>query len=251
MNKNLPLNIKNKLDDDLKIKIFEETKKAMWSMIEYKELQMMYSCALKEIQTKFEILNTEFKIKHKRNPISNITTRLKRNDSVIKKLIKYNKPISIESIEKNLHDFAGIRIVCTYIDDIYMLADSLIKQDDIVLIETKDYIKNPKSNGYRSLHLIVEVPIFLSDKKKNVKVEVQIRTIAMDFWATLEHQMKYKKEIKDGEKIMEELRQCAIVINQTDEKMLTLRKSIDEAEDIVDEFEILKEKMRKIDEPLI
>lgn len=251
MNKNLPLNIKNKLDDDLKIKIFEETKKAMWSMIEYKELQMMYSCALKEIQTKFEILNTEFKIKHKRNPISNITTRLKRNDSVIKKLIKYNKPISIESIEKNLHDFAGIRIVCTYIDDIYMLADSLIKQDDIVLIETKDYIKNPKSNGYRSLHLIVEVPIFLSDKKKNVKVEVQIRTIAMDFWATLEHQMKYKKEIKDGEKIMEELRQCAIVINQIDEKMLTLRKSIDEAEDIVDEFEILKEKMRKIDEPLI
>lgn len=251
MNKNLPLNIKNKLDDDLKIKIFEETKKAMWSMIEYKELQMMYSCALKEIQTKFEILNTEFKIKHKRNPISNITTRLKRNESVIKKLIKYNKPISIESIEKNLHDFAGIRIVCTYIDDIYMLADSLIKQDDIVLIETKDYIKNPKSNGYRSLHLIVEVPIFLSDKKKNVKVEVQIRTIAMDFWATLEHQMKYKKEIKDGEKIMEELRQCAIVINQTDEKMLTLRKSIDEAEDIVDEFEILKEKMRKIDEPLI
>lgn len=251
MNENLPLNIKNKLDDDLKIKIFEETKKAMWSMIEYKELQMMYSCALKEIQTKFEILNTEFKIKHKRNPISNITTRLKRNESVIKKLIKYNKPISIESIEKNLHDFAGIRIVCTYIDDIYMLADSLIKQDDIVLIETKDYIKNPKSNGYRSLHLIVEVPIFLSNKKKNVKVEVQIRTIAMDFWATLEHQMKYKKEIKDGEKIMEELRQCAIVINQTDEKMLTLRKSIDESEDIVDEFEILKEKMRKIDEPLI
>ena len=131
-----------------------------------------------------------------------------------------------------------------------MLADALIKQDDIVLIETKDYIKNPKPNGYRSLHLIVEVPIFLSDKKKNVKVEVQIRTIAMDFWATLEHQMKYKKEIKDGEKIIEELRQCAIVINKIDEKMLTLRKSIDEAEDMVDEFEILKEKMRKIDEQL-
>ena len=250
MNENLPINIKEGINENLRLQILEETKKAMWSMIEYKELQMMYSCALKEIQTKFEILNTEFKIKHKRNPISNITTRLKRNESVIKKLIKHNNPISIESIEKNLHDFAGIRIVCTYIDDIYMLADALIKQDDIVLIETKDYIKNPKPNGYRSLHLIVEVPIFLSDKKKNVKVEVQIRTIAMDFWATLEHQMKYKKEIKDGEKIIEELRQCAIVINKIDEKMLTLRKSIDEAEDMVDEFEILKEKMRKIDEQL-
>lgn len=251
MNENIPINIKEEIKGNLRLQILEETKKAMWSMVEYKELQMMYSCALKEIQTKFEILNIEFKIKHKRNPISNITTRLKRNDSVIKKLIKYNKPISIESIEKNLHDFAGIRIVCTYIDDIYMLADALIKQDDIVLIETKDYIKNPKSNGYRSLHLIVEVPIFLSDKKKNVKVEVQIRTIAMDFWASLEHQMKYKKEIKENEKIMEELRQCAMVINKTDEKMLSLRKSIESAEDIEDEIEILMDKMKRIDEPLL
>ena len=170
MNEKLPINIKEEINDNLRLQILEETKKAMWSMVEYKELQMMYSCALKAIQTKFEILNTEFKIKHKRNPISNITTRLKRNESVIKKLIKYNKPISIESIENNLHDFAGIRIVCTYIDDIYMLADALIKQDDVILIEAKDYIKNPKPNGYRSLHLIVEVPIFLSDKKKNVKV---------------------------------------------------------------------------------
>ena len=193
----------------------------------------------------------EIKIKHKRNPISNITTRLKRNESVIKKLIKYNKPISIESIENNLHDFAGIRIVCTYIDDIYMLADALIKQDDVILIEAKDYIKNPKPNGYRSLHLIVEVPIFLSDKKKNVKVEVQIRTIAMDFWASLEHQMKYKKDIKENTKIVDQLKQCATVINQTDEKMLALRKSIDEAEDIEDEFEVLKEKLRRIDEPLL
>lgn len=251
MNEKLPINIKEEINDNLRLQILEETKKAMWSMVEYKELQMMYSCALKAIQTKFEILNTEFKIKHKRNPISNITTRLKRNESVIKKLIKYNKPISIESIENNLHDFAGIRIVCTYIDDIYMLADALIKQDDVILIEAKDYIKNPKPNGYRSLHLIVEVPIFLSDKKKNVKVEVQIRTIAMDFWASLEHQMKYKKDIKENTKIVDQLKQCATVINQTDEKMLALRKSIDEAEDIEDEFEVLKEKLRRIDEPLL
>lgn len=235
--------INNKITD----KLYEETKKVMWTMVEYKDLQMMYSCALKEIQTKFEILNIEFNVKYKRNPISNITTRLKRNESVINKLIRYNFDISIDSIEKNIYDMAGIRIVCSYIDDIYMLADALLKQDDITLIETKDYIKNPKPNGYRSLHLIVEVPIFLVDKKKNVKVEVQIRTIAMDFWASLEHQMKYKKDIKNSENVIKELTSCAKVINETDELMLKIRNEIDQGTPIQDEEEQLIERLKKLD----
>lgn len=239
----------NKLIIDNKItdKLYEETKKVMWTMVEYKDLQMMYSCALKEIQTKFEILNIEFNVKYKRNPISNITTRLKRNESVINKLIRYNFDISIDSIEKNIYDMAGIRIVCSYIDDIYMLAAALLKQDDITLIETKDYIKNPKSNGYRSLHLIVEVPIFLVDKKKNVKVEVQIRTIAMDFWASLEHQMKYKKDIKNSENVIKELKSCAKIINETDELMLKIRNEIDQGTPIQDEEEQLIERLKKLD----
>lgn len=239
----------NKLIIDNKItdKLYEETKKVMWTMVEYKDLQMMYSCALKEIQTKFEILNIEFNVKYKRNPISNITTRLKRNESVINKLIRYNFDISIDSIEKNIYDMAGIRIVCSYIDDIYMLAAALLKQDDITLIETKDYIKNPKPNGYRSLHLIVEVPIFLVDKKKNVKVEVQIRTIAMDFWASLEHQMKYKKDIKNSENVIKELASCAKVINETDELMLKIRNEIDQGTPIQDEEEQLIERLKKLD----
>lgn len=250
MKKFLPVIQNEKINLNFKTSISNLPKKIMWSVVDYKELQMNYSCALKEVQTKFEILNLEFNIKYKRNPIASISTRLKRNESVIKKMMKKQIPLSIENIEKNIKDFAGIRIVCTYIDDIYRLSDAFLKQDDIKLIEKKDYINNPKPNGYRSLHLIIETPIFLVDKKKYVKVEVQIRTIAMDFWASLEHQMKYKKKITDSEKIIEELKECASVINDTDEKMLALRKKIDLAEDIDYEDNTLRERMRKLDEPL-
>lgn len=237
------------IHDTSKAKVYEEMKKAMWTMVEYKEMQMMYSCALKEIQTKFEILNLEFKIKYKRNPISYVSTRLKRNESIAKKMLRKNIPITIENIENNICDIAGIRVVCSYIDDIYMLAEALLKQDDIRLVEICDYIKNPKPSGYRSLHLIVEIPIFLVDKKQLVKVEVQIRTIAMEFWASLEHQMKYKRE-KSIEQLEERLKQCAEEINKTDEEMMQLRKEIDDlSEDFDDDVE-LRERLKRLDTPL-
>ena len=230
--------------------VYNRTKKMMWSMVQYKELQMMYSCALKEMQTKFEVLDTEFKLKYNRNPISSISTRLKRSESIMEKLTKNNFPISIESIEQNIHDVAGIRVICAYIDDIYKIADALLKQDDVTLIERKDYIKNPKPNGYRSLHIIVSIPVFFEEKKKNMKVEVQIRTIAMDFWASLEHQLKYKKDIDDEQDVIAELKACADVISETDEKMLNLRQRLEEAEDIPTEEDILFDRLRRLDVPI-
>ena len=230
--------------------VYNRTKKMMWSMVQYKELQMMYSCALKEMQTKFEVLDTEFKLKYNRNPISSISTRLKRSESIMEKLTKNNFPISIESIEQNIHDVAGIRVICAYIDDIYKIADALLKQDDVTLIERKDYIKNPKPNGYRSLHIIVSIPVFFEEKKKNMKVEVQIRTIAMDFWASLEHQLKYKKDIDDEQDVIAELKACADVISETDEKMLNLRQRLEEAEDIPTEEDILFDRLRRLDIPI-
>ena len=156
----------------------------------------------------------------------------------------------MESIEKNVHDVAGIRVICNYIDDIYKIADALLKQDDITLIDRKDYIKNPKSNGYRSLHIIVSIPVFFEERKKNMKVEVQIRTIAMDFWASLEHQLKYKKDIDNEQDVIAELKSCADVISKTDEKMLNLRKRLEAAEDIPTEEDILFDKLRRLDVPI-
>lgn len=227
--------------------VFEQAIKMMERLVEYKELKMMYTCALKEIQTKFEVLNTEFNSRYQRNPISNISTRLKNSSSIIKKLNRLNKPFSIASIEENINDIAGIRIVCCYIDDIYNLADALLKQDDITLIKRKDYITNPKPNGYRSLHLIVEIPVFFAEQKRKMKVEVQIRTIAMDFWASLEHQLKYKREIPNQELIVDQLKKCAELSNYTDEKMLDIRKQIEGAQDVPSQEDILFEKISRID----
>ena len=196
--------------------IYRHTKKVMWTLVQYKDMQMKYSCAIKEIKTKFDVLSTEFNVKHKRNPISSISSRLKSTESIVNKLMRKDLPFSIEGMENNLLDIAGVRVVCSYIDDIYAIADALLAQDDIELVERKDYIKQPKLNGYRSLHLIVRVPVFFADSKENVPVEVQIRTIAMDFWASLEHQIKYKKDIPDQEDVVAKLRECADVITQTD-----------------------------------
>lgn len=165
--------------------VFEQAIKMMERLVEYKELKIKYTCELSKIQTKFEVLNTEFNSRYQRNPISSISTRLKSSSSIIRKLERQGVPFSISGIEDNINDIAGIRVVCCYIDDIYNLAEALLKQDDVTLIRRKDYIENPKTNGYRSLHLIVEVPVFFSNIKKNMRVEVQIRTIAMDFWAAL------------------------------------------------------------------
>lgn len=230
--------------------ILGQTKRMMWSVVEYKEMQMHYTCAMKEICTKLDILDNEFKIKYKRNPISSITSRLKKTDSLFEKLLRYNCPFTKDSIEKNINDIAGVRVICSYVDDIYLIADALLSQDDVTLIARKDYIKNPKPNGYRSLHLIISIPVFLSEEKKNVKVEVQIRTIAMEYWASLEHQIKYKKDIPDGDSVSEELRECAERIAETDEKMLSIRRRIEAAEDVPTEEDELFDKLSRLNLPI-
>ena len=190
------------------------------------ELMMKYSCALKEITTKFEVLNSEFSLFYNRNPVESIKTRLKQPRSIMAKLKKHGTPITVQNIRDTIFDVAGARIICSYPEDIYSLVDMLARQDDITVLKVKDYISNPKPNGYRSLHLIVEVPIFLSDRKENMVAEVQFRTIAMDFWASLEHKLKYKKNIETPEEIVNELKQCADEISRLDNRMQAIHKRI-------------------------
>jgi putative GTP pyrophosphokinase len=184
-------------------------------------LMTYYSCAIMEIETKFKVLNRQFSLEQEHNPIETIKTRLKSVESIIEKMRSKNLPLTVEAVEENLHDVAGIRVICPFIQDIYLLVDCLLKQDDVFLIEKKDYIQNPKDNGYRSLHLIVETPIFLKDEKRMMKVEVQLRTIAMDFWASLEHRMRYKKELnpKLTDYLFRELKECADTSAQLDKRM--------------------------------
>ncbi len=235
------------ISDEMATAMFNQTRELMGTVVGYKELMMMYTCAIKEIRTKFDVLNTEFNVRYQRNPISYMTTRLKRTSSIVEKLTKKGKSFSIENIEENLNDIAGIRVVCSYIDDIYQIADALIQQDDITLIKRKDYIANPKPNGYRSLHLIVEVPVFFAEMAKPMKVEVQIRTMAMDFWASLEHQLKYKHEIPEQEAIVKQLSDCAEELAGTDAKMLSIRRRIESLRDAPTEDDILIEKISRLD----
>ncbi len=195
---------------------------------QFQQAMMRYTCAIREVKTKLEVLNDELSVKNQRNPIEMIKSRVKKPKSIVEKLQRRGFEISLESMEKNLDDVAGIRIICSFLDDIYEVADMLIRQDDVKVIAVKDYIQNPKPNGYRSYHMIIEIPVFFSDSKKPIRVEVQIRTIAMDFWASLDHQLKYKKSfIDDNGEISEELKQCAEVIAGTDMKMLEIRKKIE------------------------
>ena len=195
---------------------------------QFQQAMMRYTCAIREVKTKLEVLNDELSVKNQRNPIEMIKSRVKKPKSIVEKLQRRGFEISLESMEKNLDDVAGIRIICSFLDDIYEVADMLIRQDDVKVIAVKDYIQNPKPNGYRGYHMIIEIPVFFSDSKKPIRVEVQIRTIAMDFWASLDHQLKYKKSfIDDNGEISEELKQCAEVIAGTDVKMLEIRKKIE------------------------
>lgn len=191
-------------------------------------LMSYYECAIMEIETKFRVLNHELSLEYDNNPIESIKTRVKSYDSILKKIRRKNIPLNLQAIEENLKDIAGVRVICSFPDDIYKLAESFLKQDDIKLIERKDYIKNPKPSGYRSLHLIVQVPIFLQNEKKMVNVEVQFRTIAMDFWASLDHKMRYKKELPDEEVeiLQEELYDCAEQSAALDERMQRIRDRI-------------------------
>ena len=193
----------------------------------FMELMMQYRCALMEVETKLNVLNAEFTMKNNRNPFESIKSRIKTPKSILEKLRRKGFEISVKGIEENLADVAGIRVICSFPDDIYATAKMLTDQDDIRVIQVKDYIINPKPNGYRSLHLILEVTIFLSNEKKNMKVEVQFRTIAMDFWASLEHKLKYKKNIENAEEISKELQRCAEASSQLDLRMQALRDRIE------------------------
>lgn len=199
------------------------------TMASSQALMSRYRCAIMEVETKFRVLNEQFSLQHDRNPIESIKTRLKSPESILEKLRRKNLPLTLSSIEENLFDIAGIRVICSFVDDIYMLADCLINQDDITLVEEKDYIRNPKENGYRSLHLIVEVPIFLQDEKRNMKVEVQLRTIAMEFWANLEHRLRYKKDLPEEVLSATEnsLLECADISAMLDKKMQGIRDVVE------------------------
>lgn len=198
------------------------------NMMPFTQLMSYYRCAIMEIETKFKVLDEQFSLQYDRNPIETIKSRLKSPEGIAKKVKRKNLSFNIDSIEKNIDDIAGVRVICSFPEDIYLLSDCLLKQDDIKLIEMKDYIKNPKESGYRSLHLIVEVPIFLQNEKKGVKVEVQLRTIAMDFWASLEHKLRYKKDISPemAEQLSKDLVECADISAALDVRMENIRNRL-------------------------
>lgn len=196
----------------------------------FRRLMTYYECAMMEMETKFRVLDAQYGLQHDRNPIESIKTRLKSTDSLAKKLTRKGFPVTVESVEKNIFDVAGVRVVCTFPEDIFTLADALLAQDDVTLVERRDYVANPKESGYRSLHLIVEIPIFLEHEKRLVKVEVQLRTIAMNFWASLEHQLRYKKNLPEAEAaaVAEELAELAETAADLDARMQALRNFLDE-----------------------
>ena len=192
----------------------------------YQETMMRYHCAILEMRTKLDVLSKDLAVRYRRNPIEFIESRLKKPSSIASKLRRNGSDVTVENMITQLSDIAGIRVLCAYIDDIYEIARMLAHQRDVQIITVKDYIKAPKDNGYRSYHMIVEIPVYFSDAVRPVRCEIQIRTIAMDFWATLDHDMQYKKQVQDAEQIMKELRDCAEIIHQTDEKMMRLRERI-------------------------
>ena len=173
------------------------------------------------------MLNEEFSLEHERNPIELIESRVKEPASILEKMKRKGYELSVKQIEEKLNDVAGVRVICSFVEDIYYLASMLSAQDDLEVVKVKDYIKHPKKNGYRSLHLIIQIPIFLSSEKKYMRVEVQFRTIAMDFWASLDHKLKYKKNVKNPELIVEELRKCADIISGVDVRMQEIRNMIE------------------------
>lgn len=219
MEKELQKNFMERVNFFDKDKIFE-------NMQNFQEVMLMYNCAIKEVRTKFEVLNDDLSIAHNRNPIEMIKTRIKKPASIFKKLNRKNFEVSMESIKENINDVAGVRVICSFVDDIYEVAKMFTSQDDVTLLAVKDYIKHPKENGYRSYHIIISIPVFFANRKEDIKVEVQFRTIAMDFWASLEHEMKYKKNIDNANEIISELKRCADVIASTDLKMQEINKKI-------------------------
>lgn len=212
--RNIPQNVMSVFKDNL-----EKSRKIM----------VYYDCALLKVETKFKVLNNQFSLEQEHNPIETIKSRIKTPESILEKLQRKNLPLEIDSVEKYINDVAGIRVICPFINDIYYLADCFLKQDDVRVIEWKDYIQSPKPNGYRSLHLIIETPIFLQDEKRLMKVEVQLRTIAMDFWASLEHRIRYKKNLSGelAEMLSRELKDCADASANLDIRMGNIKDLIE------------------------
>ena len=212
------------------------------SVLSWNTAMLIYNSALKEMGTKVEILNDEFQHVHQYNPIEYVKTRLKTPESIVKKLKRYGHEDSIQNMIEYCNDIAGIRIVCSFTSDIYRLADMIGKQNDITVISIKDYIKNPKPSGYKSYHMIVTIPIFLSDRMVDTKVEIQIRTIAMDFWASLEHKIYYKFEGHAPSYISHDLQECSKIVSELDEKMLMLNEAILKAKEEQEKEEQAQEK---------
>ena len=190
----------------------------------YRELVSCYHCAMLEVETKFKVLNETLSLQQDYSPIESIKTRLKTPESIIEKILRNDLPMTVESIENHIHDIAGVRVICAFPSEIELLADAFLRQDDVTLLGCKDYISTPKDTGYRSLHLLVEVPIYLHEKKKQMKVEVQLRTLAMDCWASLEHKIRYKRDPALAQEVNEELLACSELSAELDRRMEEIRR---------------------------
>lgn len=218
---------------------------------QWKSVMFLYDSALKEINTKIEILNNEFVHIYNYNPIEHIKSRLKTPDSIVKKLKRYGFEVTIDNMVEKLSDIAGIRIICSFTSDIYQIAEMITKQSDVTVLYVKDYIKNPKPNGYKSYHMVVTIPIYLTDGPVDTKVEIQIRTIAMDFWASLEHKIYYKFEGNAPAYLQQELKACADVVNMLDVKMFSLNQAIlelaeaqrEQDQEMADDEEVAEEEL--------
>ena len=209
---------------------FEHSEEALRA--DYLQVRSAYAAGIREINARLTTLDQEFSLRHRHNPIHHIESRIKSLPSIVKKLRSQNHPASIIAAKKYLHDIAGVRVVCRYVDDIYRIAELLLSQDDISLILEKNYIQNPKPNGYRSLHIVVDVPVYMSQGKLYIPVEIQIRTVAMDFWATLEHGIRYKATEEVSQSIVDRLRECADVITETDYKMQQIFQELQKVNDV-------------------
>ena len=209
----------------------------------YFVMRNLYESAVKQLVLKLEILNSEFNTLYARNPIHHIESRVKSSESIAAKLQRKGSPVTLEAAARDINDIAGVRVVCNYIDDVYRVAGMLERQEDLEIVKRQDYIKTPNYNGYRSLHLDVRVPVYLSDRTEHVVAEIQIRTIAMDFWASLDHQLKYKKQldVQEAAEIGAELKKCADVIAETDCKMLSIRQKIEEKHPTQEEYRDVNE----------
>jgi len=216
---------------------------------EWSNALLLYDAALKEINTKLEILNNEFKLAHQYNPIEHITSRIKSPQSIAKKIRHNEMELTVENIVKFVNDVAGIRIICSFTSDIYRIADLIAKQNDVKVLKVKDYIMCPKENGYTSYHMIISIPVFLSSQTVNTKVEIQIRTIAMDFWASLEHKIYYKFEGNAPEHISTELKECSEIVSYLDKKMLSLNEEIRNFNK--DQMEVYKQEISSVYQTMV